>query len=201
MPDKNRLECEAIFTSKVIQLTCPKCGAALAVEPGSKLLHCQFCGAAFKYEDNTKRTEKYVTIKHTTVDQNRMAELARSERVLASIIRFYKSHYKRWLFFIIAALFIGGVYSVIIDVQSTKYEAQGMVSPGASSASFIGQDYKQVYQKFKDRGFKKVKKLRLGGGLAVWDWGEVVEVTIDGLSGFSAHDYYDPNASVLISYK
>ena len=174
---------------KITKLTCPQCGGDLSVETGKRTLHCKYCGSTFDYDDGS------LTIR--IIDESRLAELKLQERTVSGLIKYHKVI----LLIIIACIGLCVAGMTLVSQKHKEYEAQGLVSPGSYAYQFKGQNYKQVVQKLKDRGFKKIKKIAVGGGLAFWDWGEVVEVTINGKSGFSANSYYDPKVPVVVSYK
>ena len=182
--------------STVTKLTCPECGATLTPNPVQHIASCEYCGEIFDYDDGGQA----ININHTYTDEAEVAKVSLITSLISLMIGLFSLHYRKIAIalLLLGALFLAG--TIVTNSRDQQFEAQGLISAGVSSRSFIGKNYKTVIQRLKDRGFKKIKKIAVGGGLAVWNWGKVTEVTINGVS-FGAHDYFDPNASVLVSYK
>lgn len=88
------------------------------------------------------------------------------------------------------------------DKASAKtYIEQGYICPGKSAEDFKEEKVKSVVKQLKSVGFINIEKVAVGGGLAVWDWGEVTEVMIDGDNNFGAYAYFSPDAPIVVSYK
>lgn len=182
--------------SKVTELNCPKCGASLEPTPGQHTVVCKYCGDVFDYDDGSQT----ININHSYSDEAEIAKVSLATSLIHLLIALISAYRKQIaiILLVLGAFILVG--TVITNTRDQQFEAQGLVSAGVSSRSFIGKNYKTVVQRLKDRGFKKIKKIAVGGGLAVWDWGKVTEVTINGVS-FGAHDYFDPKVPVVVSYK
>lgn len=85
--------------------------------------------------------------------------------------------------------------------KATSLSEQGYVSPGKSAEDFEGDKVNAVVKQLKSVGFTDIEKVSVGGGLAVWDWGKVTEIMIDGDNDFGAYAYFPPDAPVVVSYK
>ena len=79
---------------------------------------------------------------------------------------------------------------------------QGKLRPPMSSSAAKSQNVDDVVNRFKGNGFTNVKTEEIKDIIAGWlkSEGDVEEVKINGSSGFSSNDYYDPDAEVVVRY-
>lgn len=66
---------------------------------------------------------------------------------------------------------------------------------------FEGDKIKSVVKQLESVGFTNIEKVAVGGGIAVWSWGDVTEVMIDGKTDFGAYAFFPPDAPIVITYK
>ena len=194
--------------SKVTKLECPNCGAGLPAPDGdNSLLYCPYCATPLNYDryDATFKIDKKVEKVTHKIDHAKIAELEYQERK-------EKRENKELLIIFLAllapALIYGlwyfGTHFVRDTVDKSKAASlseQGYVCPGKSAEDFEGEKVKSVVKQLKSVGFTNIEKVATGGGLAVWDWGEVTEVMIDGENNFGAYAYFPPDASIVVTYK
>lgn len=72
--------------------------------------------------------------------------------------------------------------------------------PG-SSKSFIGKDYKDVIDEFKNAGFDNVSSFEVFSKDRFKKSGDVLDISIDGKDSFNEEDWFHADSSVSIRYK
>lgn len=194
--------------SRITKINCPNCGASLDIpQNGQKLLFCPYCATSLEYDDTDLRVQIDKNVEKVThkVDYAKIAELEYKDRedkraikvtvitILCCIL----------VFLIILATEYGPNF--IRDMgdksKATTLSEQGFICPGKSAEDFEGEDVKSVTKQLESVGFTNIDKVSTGGGLAVWSWGDVTEVMIDGQNDFGAYAYFPPDAPIVITYK
>ena len=91
---------------------------------------------------------------------------------------------------------------IINHINVLMAREQGKLKPPMSSSSAKGQNVDEVVNSFKNNGFTNIKTEEIKDIIAGWlkSEGDVEEVKINGSTGYSASDLFDPDAEVVVRY-
>lgn len=90
----------------------------------------------------------------------------------------------------------------VIEAKINEQVYLTKISPPLSSDQCEDLDYESVVRQFSDAGFTNVETLKKEDLITGWITrdGKVAEVTINGRTSFSAEDFFDADAKVVVKY-
>ena len=194
--------------SRIMKIECPNCGANIDVpKNGQRIVFCPYCATSLDYDDTDLRLTIDESVEKVThkIDYAKLAEIEYKERK-------EKRDNKIILLGILALLLPGtiiGTWPYITRFlrdtadksKVTALSEQGFICPGKSAEDFEGEKADSVVKQLESVGFTNIEKVAVGGGIAIWSWGDVKEVMIDGQNDFGAYAYFPPNAPIVVTYK
>lgn len=96
---------------KMIPMVCPKCGATIDVQEGTKTCYCTYCGTKILIDDSsTKTINQNINIHKTTVDETEVkkAEVKKAEAEASAKTMKYSMLLLAFLFTLLFLMWIFG---------------------------------------------------------------------------------------------
>ena len=204
---------------KLIKMECPNCKAPLEVDQDRQFVFCQYCGFKIFLNDETQRIDINAKIEQTIrhVDEAEVAaENTKREKIAYK--RELLSTGKRGVgcciilpimflgIFMILFVGIGYLTSkdelIAISKKKSKQIENGYIAIGDGAYSYKYRDYKTVINQIKANGFTNIVEVNLDDADEdeYWEKGEVSAISIGGDSNFEEGEYFDPNATVVVTY-
>ena len=189
---------------KISAMKCPNCGGSLAIpKNGEKMFFCPHCDYELEYNngDVNIKINKLISKERHTIDHAMIAELEYKDREDRRVWKAVA------VYFIVLGIMVAGMYlpNYLRDIKdkfnSKSYIEKGYVCPGKSAEDFKGDKEKMVVKQLESVGFTNIETVAVGGGLAIWNWGKVTEVMIDGNTNYGAYAYFPPDAPIVVAYK
>lgn len=191
-------EYEDCTMGKLTPLVCPNCHAALDIKGSNRILFCPFCGTSIDYDDGSINVNINANIHkiNEKIDHTKIAELKHEDNESKRLVILAT------LCFAIAiiTLIVSTIHTNIKKSEATQYISQGLVSPGEDNHYFKGKNKNAVIKRLEDCGFTNIDTVVVGT-MAIWNAGDVTEVSINGRTDYSEWDYFDPDVPVTVSYK
>lgn len=185
---------------KLQKLTCPNCNGILDMEisEGATSIFCPYCGQKFLLDDEKK--EYTININSTKSIHKKYTDEA---KILSEILK-DKKEKRNDMIGIICGLGIPlGILLVVLlcfAINSGIAKNQGKIQAGYYK-DLIGQNYQTVEAHFEAAGFTDIVLIDLkDSGIAFWNNGKVVSISIGGNTDFESVDWFAPDTKVIISY-
>ena len=188
-------------------LHCPSCHASLKLDSKKQdFLYCPYCGAQISLEsDNDEYTVNYnytKNINHTERIVNE-AEIIRAKNEGKKIHINFGEGSGALAMLLVFCLVLFGMAAFLESGEEKK--AQIAVSEGKISAGYyndyIEKNYVSVQKQLEAAGFTNVEVVDLNdAGLFKNKKDTVENVSVNGDSSFSSSDYFDKDATVVITY-
>ncbi len=91
---------------------------------------------------------------------------------------------------------------LINHINVLKAKENGKLKPPMSGSAVKGQNVDDIVNSFKNNGFTNIKTEEIKDIIAglLKSEGDVEEVKINGTTGYSADDWFDPDAEVVVRY-
>lgn len=208
---------------------CPSCNAQITLDESREFGFCQYCGNKIMLDDvrithrvvdeariKETETERIIRLKELEIEEKENARVRKSRMiaygialafvVIGALIEVFDPYNILGIFLIVGGGWIALMTLINSDSQNKKLEdarnaRRGMIKLSSVATSYKKKNYQIVEGVYRQLGFRyiKTKNLKdLKTGL-VKKPGEVEEVTIDGDRPDDS-TWYDPNATVVISY-
>lgn len=186
-------------------IKCPECGALLNnIDPSLETFYCQYCGTQIvssnvktinvnKNINKTNRVIDEAAINRTNKEYEYKTEQDKKQEEVDR---------KAGKFFLIffGFIFIMGMISTIPPLRDAVFHS-GQIRVGTSSKKLKGKNYKVVESTLEAAGFYDIELIDLDSeGFLGWDKDKVESVSIGGDLTFDEDDYFDADATVIISY-
>lgn len=162
-----------------------------------KFCFCRYCGNKIFLDDEQQviTINKNVHVEHTNIriDEAKLTH------------EYYKD--KKEKRELIVGL-CGGLLAILLFLSFILYfpisekiaASAGKISAGYY-ADLIGQDYKSVVAHFESAGFENIEVIDLDdSGILFWKEGKVEAISVAGDTDFESHNYFQPDAKVVISH-
>lgn len=102
---------------RLVELECQNCGAALKIDEGTNIVHCPYCNAKYKIDDEVKHV-KYDDMENSGYEFEKGRIKAQKENMASS----NTGNASKIIAFILAAFVIVlVVFSIVVGVTGTKF--------------------------------------------------------------------------------
>lgn len=175
---------------------CHACGASINGR------FCSYCGTQVPNNDKTITLNKNINI-NKQVDINKNYKYTDEAKVLKEKNK--ANEYKALTICVIALLlFISFLFIMLANLPESNNDeieqSLGKISAGYYN-DLIGKDFRTVEAHFKSAGFTNIELIDLDdSGLAFWNDGKVVSISVGGKTSFNESDWFYPDTKVVISY-
>lgn len=185
---------------KLKTLRCPSCGASIDVDiQGRNSVFCCYCGQQILLDDENREF---------TYNKNENISKTIHKRYTndADVIRAKTEAKENRNFLITFGAIIGAfVLMAALCLGVPALIKAGNKNAGNISAGYyrdlVGEDYKTIEAHFKAAGFTNIELIDLNdAGIAFWNEGKVVTISVGGDTSFDSMDFFAPNTKVVISY-
>ena len=188
---------------KMTSISCPTCGAGIKIDiKGRDTLFCPYCGSQILFEDDITISQNINIHTRHTED----AEIERERRIDRQNEREHRE-FTGVMFGLMLVLFLCIGLLVLLyfkwEADDKKAVAEGKIQIGISSSD-IEEDktkYQGIVSQLEASGFSNITVIDLDdAGIFTKKADTIDSISVDGDSSFSSHDYFNPDAKIIISY-